>query len=144
MIRISLHISTWLAVGAVLQSALVLLLPRFYALTPALFFLLYRFADTLLITFGFRRNPYMHDVFLGRTAAQVPNTDGDLADTPGKEGIVCLHLGTKSHHPLGLFAPGCRQLGEYMSGMINVLDKGGPESGCTLFHSHSPLHRSTF
>jgi hypothetical protein len=52
MLKMNVSISTWVLVGAILQSLLVLALPARYAIFPATSFLAIRFLHTILVALG--------------------------------------------------------------------------------------------
>ena len=87
------HLSTILLIGACCQCLLVLLVPHLYALTPAALLLIIRVLDTVAVTLGLRKNPYLQDALMKKTTAQVPDTDGEFPVDPAGEKIVILLLG---------------------------------------------------
>jgi len=128
-VRQSCSISTWLLLGALLQSLVVFIIPRFYAMLPTILILGARVANTLAITWGWKKNPYLEGAFLHRTSPQVPDEDGNFHAEPSSEKIVVFMLGFKSNHPLGIFAPHVKEVGDSFSRMISELEKAGPDSG---------------
>lgn len=117
--------STLLLIGACLQSVLILTLPARYALGPAFFVLLLRFADTILITLQFKPNPYIQDVIPGRATALLPEQDGQITG-PGQGKVAILLLGAKSNHPMGIFAPRFMEVGKQLFAMNKQFD--GPDA----------------
>jgi len=129
-LRANLHISTWLLLGGSLQSLIVLISPRLsYALVLPFAILVWRFADTLLITFGHRKNPYLEEAIMHRVSPQIPDEDGNFSNEGANEKVAVLHLGAKINHPLGLFAPNVKQFGDYLGDMVKLLDKEAPDNG---------------
>jgi hypothetical protein len=124
------RLSTILLIGACLECLLVLLVPHLYALTPVVVLLTIRLLDTILVTFGLRKNPYLQDALMKKTTAQVPDVDGEFPSDPAGEKIVSLLLGAKSNHPLGIFAPNYVQTADYMTKMSELLDAEAPGNGC--------------
>lgn len=61
-------------------------------------------------------NRYMEDVLIGRYTAIAPNKMG-IIDDKKREKIVILSLGTKSNHPMGLFAPEFIKMGVWIKKM---------------------------
>lgn len=111
-------ISTWLLVGATLQTTLVALLPRNIALLPPVLLLLYRLVRGYLIATNRLPNPLKDGISLKRTTWQIPeSTDGKPASTPSSESLVVLVLAATWSHPNGSFSPGSKQLGEYFANM---------------------------
>ena len=128
LIRDQFTISTWLCLGAVAQGSLFLLFGRL-ALLPAMVVLLYRALDHYAMATGWKRNIYMDDVLLKKFSAQFPTEEGEYGNKPAKDGVVVLHIGTRSNHPLGLLAPGFKQTGEYFRQMAIDLDAHAEEFG---------------
>ncbi|KAJ9503970.1 hypothetical protein LTR99_006106 [Exophiala xenobiotica] len=121
-IRDTCSISTWLLLGALLQSLVVVIIPRFYAMLPSILILAARLADTLAITRGWKKNPYLEGAFLHRTSPQIPDEDGHFHAESSSEKVVVFMLGFKSNHPLGIFAPHVKTVGDLFSKMIGELD----------------------
>ncbi|KAE8355921.1 hypothetical protein BDV28DRAFT_128116 [Aspergillus coremiiformis] len=107
--RDSLTLSTWLLLGGLLQGLAVLFLGT-YALLPTILLLLYRTTDHLLMATNITRNRYMDGVIQTKFSAQAPASDGSFSTEIASESIVVFHLGARSNHPLGVFAPGMAEL----------------------------------
>jgi hypothetical protein len=123
-------LSTWLLLGACLQTILVILLPKRYALTPAITLLAIKAIDTALITYGIKANPYLQDMLPKKSTAQIMNRNGDFAG-PGQEKVAVLLLGAKSNHPLGIFAPDFGLVNKYIEGMTHELENDpSQDTGC--------------
>jgi heme-degrading monooxygenase HmoA len=105
-----------------LQSILVLIVPRFYAMLPSVLFLGVRFIDTMAVTLGWKRNFYVDDAILHRVSPQMPDSEGQFHAEPAQEKVVIFLLGAKSNHPMGLFAPNFKKIGDHLNGMIRELD----------------------
>lgn len=129
MLRGNFNISTWLLFGALIQSLVVVLIPRVYAVLPVVLVLLVRFADTMAITFGFKANPYLKDAILHRVTPQIPDADGQFSDEASNEKVTVLLLGAKCNHPLGMFAPNFKDLGDLLTGMVRQLERNSVEHG---------------
>ena len=96
LLRDNFTTSTWLLIGATLQTLLFLLPIRpSYALAPAVLLLTYRFTTNLLICFGLKRNPYMDGVTAGKRAAIYPSPSSPSNEkgnpVPGN-GEICVFL----------------------------------------------------
>jgi heme-degrading monooxygenase HmoA len=115
-------VSSWLLLGGCLFLPIAIFLPALYILAPLVLILLGRLAYTLLITFHIIPNPYLKNSILHRTAALVPDENGNFSDEAGAEPVVCFHLGAKYNHPLGIFAPNVKELGDHFEGMLKELD----------------------
>ncbi|KAH0544909.1 hypothetical protein FGG08_000989 [Glutinoglossum americanum] len=128
-LRDNFTISTWLLVGATLQSALLLLLPARFALVPPFMLLMYRFLDTVLMAAGWKKNIYLEGVIPGKFSAQIPDAQGRFSKGPSSEGICVFLIGARSNHPLGMFAPGFKEIGDYFREMIENLERDPEEFG---------------
>ncbi len=127
VLRENFSISTWLLAGALLQSILVLIVPRWYAVLPVVLVLGARLADALAVTWGWKKNPYLDGAILHRVSAQVPDTDGQFHADASAEKVVIFLLGAKSNHPLGLFAPNFKKIGDYLASMVAQLDQSSDD-----------------
>lgn len=110
-------ISTWLAAGACAQSILFLTLPRHVALLPAVILLLLRLAKGVLITQGYIHNTYTDGAFMHKGTAPIPNDDGSIPAKAADKGLVVFILGANTNHPMGLFAPGFKNVGDFIQNM---------------------------
>ncbi|KIW12897.1 hypothetical protein PV08_08084 [Exophiala spinifera] len=128
-IRNTFSISTWLLMGALLQSLVVFIVPRFYAMLPSILILGARLLDTLAITYGFKRNPYLEGAIHGRTSPQIPDEDGTFHEDSSAEKVVVFLLGFKSNHPMGFLTPKATAVGTYFNKMVKDLEKNSPDSG---------------
>lgn len=95
VLRSSFPISTWLLVGATLQSlvSLVFTRYRYLSLLPACILLLTRIVNGAIITKGWAKNPYLPpENHMAKMTAPIPNADGSVE--AGKPGVVCFIVGT--------------------------------------------------
>jgi hypothetical protein len=137
ILRANFAVSTWLLMGASLQSLLFLILPTRYALTAATLILSLRFLSKCLIALGVLHNPAMDGVIPKKTTAQVRDKDGKYsANGASGEKIVVLLLGFKSNHPFGIFAPGFKEIGDYFYRMSVQLSEGAADNGCKFSPKH--------
>ncbi|KAL4988813.1 hypothetical protein BDW68DRAFT_85042 [Aspergillus falconensis] len=131
VLRDGLSLSTWLLLGGLLQGAAVAAF-GYKSLLPTTVILGYRALDTLLMTLNLKRNRYMDGVVMQKYSAQYPNADGSFSTTPNaatgsQEGdpaakpLIVFHLGAKCNHPIGLFAPGYKELGDWAEKMYESL-----------------------
>jgi hypothetical protein len=65
----NVSISTWVLVGAILQSLLILALPARYAIFPATLVLAIHFLDTILVALCLRSSHLMDGEIAGETCA---------------------------------------------------------------------------
>ncbi|KAK8116684.1 uncharacterized protein PG998_004965 [Apiospora kogelbergensis] len=124
ILRDSCSLSTWLAIGAVGQGLLVACLPFKYAVLPAQALLGYRLGKALLMHGGLLKNSQAEGVIQGKFTAQVPGPDGAVPTLPSENPICLLVLAARSNGPLGIFAPGFREVGKYMESMRAALEDG--------------------
>lgn len=125
----SLHSTTLLLIGALLQGLVVLMFPRIWALLPTTLILLARFADSIAITLRFKPNPYLEDSIFEKWSVAIPDNDGTVSSEPADEKVAVLLLGLKVNHPLGLFAPNVKRIDEFAGEMAKELDMGAPDNG---------------
>lgn len=138
ILQYNFSIYTWMLVGASLQALAVFLFSRgYYVLLISTVLLLLKLANSLLQVYGITKNPYLEGVIPGRTAALLPDdeTSGELKTASSKK-VVVLHLGAKSNHPFGFFAPQFGKVGEWLEKMNNEMDLGNVKGflGQTTFH----------
>lgn len=129
LINWTFHSTTVLFIGAVIQGLLVLAIPRIWVLLPSMLVLFTRFANTLAITFKFRPNPYLEDAIFQKWSPVIPDTDGNFSDQPGDEKVAVLLLCAKANHPLGLFAPNMKEVGDFAQKMSVELNEQAPDNG---------------
>ncbi|KAJ5215311.1 uncharacterized protein N7498_001718 [Penicillium cinerascens] len=116
-IRDAFTLPTWIFLGALLQSTLLLLLPTHVAILPVIIYFIVRFIDSVLIWHGMRPNPHMSGVVPGKTTAQFPGST-----TPSQNPIVVIKLAARSNHPLGIFHPHMRTISSFFNRMVKDLD----------------------
>lgn len=97
MIRDCFTISTWLAIGAVIQGLLVVFVRPTYAVAPAALLLLYKLSRTMLQSFGLLRNPYMDDVLMGKFSAQHGDATGNAPTEGSQNQIAIIQLASRSN-----------------------------------------------
>ncbi|KAF2030782.1 hypothetical protein EK21DRAFT_111653 [Setomelanomma holmii] len=110
-------ISTWLILGATIQSLLVASLPLNVALLPPITLLLFRFIRGYLIANNILPNSVAKEVILGRQTWQIPSEDNTVVAKPSSDSIVVLVLTASWTHPNGRFSPGSQKVGEYFIDM---------------------------
>ncbi|KAJ9624523.1 hypothetical protein H2203_005258 [Taxawa tesnikishii (nom. ined.)] len=149
--RDQFQLSTWLLMGAALQSVTALLVGRL-AFLPAALVLLYRLADTYAMATGLKHNVWSDSVIRGKFSAQFPDALGNYGSTPGRNEVGVLLIGARSNSPLGLLAPGFREIGNYFQEMNEALE-ASPNRNASLVvmyfknvsyvhkYAESPLHR---
>ncbi|RKU49054.1 hypothetical protein DL546_001956 [Coniochaeta pulveracea] len=124
-----LTIRGWLTLGAVAQTLVFLTLPTRLALLPVTILTLHSIFSTVIQVLR-PRNDYNNDVLFGRATAQPPNPTYNpnnpderpvFGSKPAVEPLVVFHLGFRSNHPLGPFAPGIKELGKHFSAMMDSL-----------------------
>ncbi|KAL9601155.1 MAG: hypothetical protein Q9179_002959 [Wetmoreana sp. 5 TL-2023] len=114
--RDDLRLSTWILLGAVIQSLLVITLPHHVALLPAALILGTRIILSTLRNEGFLPSSEAEAVVPGRYTAQVPNPDGSI--TTASANKICIFIiATRSNHPKGRFAPGINEITDYFRRM---------------------------
>jgi hypothetical protein len=125
-IRDNFTIVTWLCFGAVVQGALFLIAGRL-ALTPAVAILLYKTLDAYAQSIGLKPNPYMKDIIPKKFSVVFPDEEGNFGTQPSNEDVVVFLIGTRINHPLGVFAPGVKEL--KFAEMVKDLEEHSDEYG---------------
>jgi hypothetical protein len=123
-----LSITTWLALGALLQSFAFLLVGRI-ALLPAVAYIIATTANTSAIAAGWKHNPMMDGVIMQKFSTAFPDSKGNYGDKPADTSIAVLNIGFRNNHPLGIFAPGVKQIGDYFAQMVVDLEAHDEEFG---------------
>ena len=95
-IRDCFSITTWLLLGATLQSALFLIIGR-PAVFPAVAILLYKVAEAYAMKTGLIRNPHMDGVIDTKFSAQFPNSEGKFGNKPANNDVCVFILGAKTN-----------------------------------------------
>jgi len=74
---------------------------------------------------------YSRGVIPGRKfSTQIPKReDGNFGTKPAAEPVVVFLLGVRFNHPLGLLAPGVKEIGRHFQNMANDLTKTADEFG---------------
>lgn len=126
--RDNMTLSSWLLVGGLLQGlSLITLGP--ITLLPTALILLYRVVDNLLMALKITRNRYLDNVVHNKWSPQIPFSDGTFGVEPARDKIVVFHLGARSNHPLGMFAPNMKGLGDSFQEMIADMRADPEKSG---------------
>nr|POE46774.1 monooxygenase [Quercus suber] len=112
----------------VVQGSLFLIAGRM-ALVPAALYLAYQSFITYAISTGWMRNTYMDNVIPKKFAAQFPDTDGQHGTRPADSDVVVFLIGTRSNHPLGILAPGFKDMGTFFPNMVKDLEANAEEFG---------------
>ncbi|KAK7538492.1 uncharacterized protein J3D65DRAFT_552534, partial [Phyllosticta citribraziliensis] len=128
-IRDQLTISSWLALGACLQSLLFLVAGRI-ALVPAFVLIFYRIVDTALMVKGIKPDPEaMDNIIRNKYTVLYPDGQGKYTGKPANKDIVVFMIGARSNHPLGLLAPGFGTMGDYFDSMCKDIEARSEEYG---------------
>lgn len=96
ILKDQMTLSSWLSIGACFNSLLFLAIGRIALLLPFLL-VVFRVSDTLLQTYGFKKNPLMDGSIKSKYSAQFPNEDGTFGPKPASEQIVVFLIGARSN-----------------------------------------------
>lgn len=96
-IRDSFTLSTWLAIGAVVQGLLVVFVRPTFAVAPAALVLLYRLSRTMLQSFGVLRNPLMDEILMGKFSVQIGDEHGNAPTESAQQQVAVIMLGARSN-----------------------------------------------
>jgi len=128
LVKDQFNLSSWLAIGACMNTLLFLAIGRLAILLPFLL-LFFKIADRLLMTVGFKKNYLMDGAILEKYSAQIPNADGTFGPKPANQQVVVFHIGARCNHPLGVLGPGFKQLGDYFTGMGKEVERDAEKYG---------------
>jgi hypothetical protein len=152
--RANFTITTWLSFGAVIQGLAYFLIGRL-AFLPAVALLLYRAFAAYAMSVGWIHDRYMDgvrlpspplsrpttttichtqltcypQVILKKFSAQFPDEAGEQHSKPAEQDMTVLIIGAKTNHPLGIFAPGYKDLADYFHSMSVSLEQHADEFG---------------
>ncbi|OAP58382.1 hypothetical protein AYL99_07472 [Fonsecaea erecta] len=96
---------------------------------PSILILGARLADTLAVTYGLKRNPYLKDAIMKRNSPQIPDGNGNFHEEAAHEKVVVFLLGLKLNHPLGIFSHNAKTLVDYVAKFEKELETKAPEGG---------------
>lgn len=117
LLKDQLTLTSLLSIGAAMQALLFALpVPFHYKVTPLVLIILHQVITTWLPALGYTENPYVENVIASKVSAQLPEREsGFFHDKPAAEPLVVFLLGVQFNHPLGIFAPGVRETGEWFT-----------------------------
>lgn len=127
-IQVQMRTTSWLVVGAFLYQLSTIVLPQRVAFLLTFTALSIQLVPTILVAAGLLPNESLKDVAPGKTAALLPNTNGSKG-TPSGRGFALLIIGIRISHPLGLFAPGAKETGDYFTSLVALLESKKAELG---------------
>lgn len=130
MVRDQFTIFTWLLLGALIQSAAFAWLPyrNIVLVLPVLLILGFKATSTLLKLTGIIENEYMKNVIPSRTTAVFPNEKGG-EEKAGGSTVCAILLAVVSNHPLGMLAPGYKEIGDRFDNMVDELSADATKLG---------------
>jgi len=140
----SFKLPTILALGALLQTVVITVLPARYALIPLILLLGQAIINTILQARTPKDNAFTLDVIPGRVTAQLPSrTSGAFGSKPAAQPLVVFHLGVRFNHPLGLLGPGAKEIGDHFTAMIKELENRRDEFGMLKLTTWRGVERSS-
>ncbi|KAF1841937.1 uncharacterized protein K460DRAFT_319507 [Cucurbitaria berberidis CBS 394.84] len=130
LIRDQFSILTWLLLGASIQALASAFLPyrNIVLVLPILLILSYKFTTTLLTLSGILSNPRMESVIPKRTSIVLPD-EKRIPNSIGGSTVCAIILGVVSNHPLGMFGPGFKGVGDRFDAMIEELSRDATKHG---------------
>ncbi|KAJ5128650.1 hypothetical protein N7448_002369 [Penicillium atrosanguineum] len=87
----------------------------------------YLFAKTVLATLGLIKNPQIAGVINGKFTALLPDRNGVFSGKGADQDVTLILLAARSNHPMGIFGPGFKMLGDYMNQMQAELAKNATQ-----------------
>ncbi|KZT60330.1 hypothetical protein CALCODRAFT_506971 [Calocera cornea HHB12733] len=128
IIRDQFQATTLMLLGAALLGPLFLLTRSGLIVLFVYAVLLYKLLNALLMVYGYRKDASMEDVIPKKFTAQLPPVQGK-EDVPASQGIVVFLLGARVNHPLGLLAPGAKELGDWAQKCFKEVEEKRDEYG---------------
>jgi fumagillin biosynthesis monooxygenase len=140
----SFRLSTLLLFGAIAQILTSAILPARYSIVPVAILVLNAIVKTVIQALSPNSNSFMSDVIPHIVSAQFPDPEtARYGAKPASKSFVVLHLGIRFNHPLGLFAPGARETGDYFLKMMTDLYKRQEEYGMLSATTWSGAERAS-
>ncbi|KZO96930.1 hypothetical protein CALVIDRAFT_598057 [Calocera viscosa TUFC12733] len=111
MLRDNFQLSTWVLLGAALVGTSFLLVGPWaiYGVLCVYGLISWRLLEALIMTLGWVPNKWLKDVLPEKFTAQLPPQDAE-DNTPGSSGFCLFILGARVNHPLGILAPGAKEI----------------------------------
>ena len=130
-------LSSWIYLGAFLQSILFLLYPYRIVVLPSILALSYRIIATCLMQAGVVQDPLIGKAIQGRTTAQVVNIDGSIPKESSGNQIVVFILGSSSNVAAQgrLRLDGGQEVRKLFSEMWHGLSKNKEKWGCMIYET---------
>lgn len=130
LVKDQFQLETLLLIGAVIQTALVFTLPWKLAISPAVLALLLKLITTSLQAGNYIKYENEQGTIHEKFSAQLPvSKDGSFGNQPAAESVVVFMLGVHFNHPLGLFAPGVKEIGDHAAAMNKDMTERAKEYG---------------
>ena len=130
LIKDTIKLPTILAIGALIQTAIIAVAPARYALIPLVLVLARAIITTIVQTRSPEDNSFATDTVYGRVTAQLPSrSTGAFGTQPAAQSLVVFHLGVRINHPLGPLAPGVKEIGEHFNAMTESMSQRRDEFG---------------
>jgi hypothetical protein len=122
------YLTTWIPLGACIQSTIYMIFSRPRIITRLLPFaiLTYRITCVYLMQIGLIYNLYMDNLIPGAYTAQIPSRAGTA--TIGQEKVIIFMVGSCNNHPLGLFTQGAQETVTYSAAMKLDLERNKTNS----------------
>lgn len=81
------------------------------------------------MSIGWKHNTYMDGVIAKKTSAQFPDELGRYGNKPADSDVVVFLIGLRCNSPLGMLAPGFREVGPFFPQMVKDLEAHAEEFG---------------
>lgn len=113
-----------------MTQGLICLLPyrNIVLVSPVILILVYKILNTILMTAGFLPNHYADGVIHGRTTPVYATEKGARYKECDQQ-LCAIMLAVRSNHPLGMFAYGFKEVGDYFRDMISLMDQDPTKYG---------------
>lgn len=99
-------------------------------MAPTIILIIYRLISTSLQAGKIIPTDYMKDVIPGKTSVQFPSQiGGRFGNIPASHPVVVFNLAVRFNHPLGVLAPGAKDIASYFQKMNKALANQADEYG---------------
>ncbi|EJU03093.1 hypothetical protein DACRYDRAFT_21415 [Dacryopinax primogenitus] len=114
MLRDNFQISTWMLMGAALVGTSFFLVGSwaFYGVIAVYTWLAGQLLYSVVMALGWIPNVWLKDVIPEKFTAQLPPQDPE-DNGPSSSGLCVFLLGSRFNHPLGLLAPGVKEISDW-------------------------------
>ncbi|PWY99556.1 hypothetical protein BCV70DRAFT_201125 [Testicularia cyperi] len=130
VLRDNFRISTWMALGSCVQAAAVCVFgASLWVLVLPLGVVLYKLLRVVLEVYGIIPNAHMAGVIPGLATCFIPNDEGEYTGSPSSHNLAVLLITARCNHPLGMLAPGFKEMGQYFASIVDWCETDSTAKG---------------